>query len=109
MNIDILQAKITTVVTRASFSYDRGSVTIGSDLMEQTGIIEYQKVDVNNKNNMSRITTYVITGKPGELQLNGAAARFAEEGDVVHINAYCSINYNDHSDFKPIILNCLQV
>lgn len=106
MYIDILQAKITAIVTKASLSYDRGSITIGSDLLTRSGIVQYQKVDVNNKNNGSRITTYVIKGKPGEIQLNGAAARFAEEGDIVHINAYSSISYEESLLWDPIIINC---
>ena len=45
-------------------------------------------MQVVNLNNGERFETYVIEGKPGEVCLNGPAARLGLTGDIVIIIAY---------------------
>ncbi len=90
MLITILKSKIhRAVVTEAELNYV-GSITVDEDLMDAAGIYEYEKVQVVNISNGSRIETYVIAGerKSGIICLNGAAARCAQKGDRVIIMAY---------------------
>ncbi|PLV59741.1 aspartate 1-decarboxylase [Thermotoga sp. KOL6] len=91
-------------VTKKKLFYD-GSIEIDEELMEKVGISEGEMVLVVNLNNAERFITYVIKGKRGsrEINLNGAAARLAEEGDRVIIMAF-TINETPVKA-KTIILN----
>ena len=65
-------------------------LALHEELLEKSGLREFQKVDVNNKSRATRITTYVIAGKRGSgcIEMNGGASLFAEKGDKIHILAY---------------------
>lgn len=86
MLLTILKSKIHRAkVTQADLNYV-GSITIDEELLRQSGINEYEQVDVVDINNGNRLTTYAISGKPGSgiICLNGAAARLVSEGDLGH-------------------------
>ena len=74
-------------VTRANLHYE-GSITIDRELMEVADILPYEKVQVLDINNGARLETYAIEGEPGEICINGAAARLVLEGDLVIILSY---------------------
>jgi aspartate 1-decarboxylase len=76
-------------VTETELSY-AGSITIASDLLEKSGILPNEQVQIVNMSNGERLETYVIAGEPGSgvICLNGPAARLAYVGDVVHILCY---------------------
>ena len=79
MTITMLKAKIhRATVTQAELDYV-GSITVDMDLLEQAGILEYEKVQIVDVNNGSRFETYTIAGERGSgvMCLNGAAARMA--------------------------------
>ena len=83
MELTMLKAKIhRATVTQAEIDYV-GSVTIDSYLLEQSGIMEYEKVQIVDVDNGSRLETYVIAGERGSgiICLNGAAARCVKVGD----------------------------
>ncbi len=82
-------------VTQANLNYV-GSITIDADLLEAADIYPYEKVQVVNINNGSRLETYTIAGARGSgvICMNGAAARLAAEGDTVIIISYGQ--YNEH-------------
>ena len=83
MLLTILKSKIHRAkVIQADLNYV-GSITIDEELLRQSGINEYEQVDVVDINNGNRLTTYAISGKPGSgiICLNGAAARLVSEGD----------------------------
>jgi aspartate 1-decarboxylase len=65
-----------------------GSIAISTDLLAVSGIRIHERVQVVNLNNGERFETYVIAGKPGEVCLNGPAARLGVVGDEVIIIAY---------------------
>jgi len=102
----ILKSKIhRATVTEANLQYD-GSITIDSDLMKAAGIVEYEKVEVLNLNNGSRLETYAIQGKSGSgvVCLNGPAARGACVGDLVIIVSYAVIDDLDSASLKPKVV-----
>ncbi|MFL5701331.1 MAG: aspartate 1-decarboxylase [Ktedonobacteraceae bacterium] len=76
-------------VTQANLNYI-GSITIDQDLLEASDIYPYEKVQVVNVSNGSRLETYTIAGARGSgvICLNGAAARMTAEGDIVIIISY---------------------
>ena len=99
--IEILRAKIhRATVTDCLIDYC-GSLTIDPQLMEAVGIFPYEKIEVANITNGNRFTTYAITGKPGDMIVNGAAARLAAKGDTIIVMAYARIDDAEAAGFKP--------
>mgnify|MGYP000023075386 CR=1 FL=1 len=89
MTITMLKAKIhRATVTQAELDYV-GSITVDMDLLEQAGILEYEKVQIVDVNNGSRFETYTIAGERGSgvMCLNGAAARMVQTGDKIILMA----------------------
>ena len=87
MLLNMLKGKIhRAVVTQAEVDYV-GSITIDEELMEASGIHEYEQVQVVDVDNGGRLETYAITGERGSgvICLNGAAARLVQPGDRVII------------------------
>ncbi len=106
MQIEVLKSKIHLVhVTEANLNYV-GSITIDEDLLDAANIIEYEKVQVLNKNNGERIETYAIKGERGSgvICLNGAAARKAMPGDVLIIISYATMDFEEAKSFKPTVV-----
>ncbi|WP_395374319.1 aspartate 1-decarboxylase [Marinicella sp. W31] len=101
MNLTMLHSKIhRATVTDANLNYE-GSVSICPDLIKAAGLLVNQQIDVLNCNSGSRLTTYVITGKRGEICLNGAAARHNQPGDLVILAAYCSVDAKEAKTHQP--------
>ena len=103
MLLHIHKSKIhRATITQANLNYV-GSVTIDEDLMDAANLLEGEKVQIVNNNNGERLETYVIKGERGSgvVCLNGAAARKAEEGDIVIIIAYCLMTPEEAKNFKP--------
>jgi len=102
----MFRAKIhTATVTEANLNY-MGSITIDEALLEASGILPNERVQVVNNNNGNRFETYVIKGPrdSGMICLNGAAARLAHPGDVVIIIAYALMDYQEALTFKPTVV-----
>lgn len=104
MKIDMMYSKIhRATVTNADLSYE-GSISIDKNLIKKSNMFVNQKVDILNCNNGARFSTYIIEGKPGEITLNGAAARHVQKGDVVIIVAYASVSIDDAPKHKPTVV-----
>lgn len=106
MTLTMLKSKIhRAVVTEANLNYV-GSITVDSALMKAAGIYEYEKVQVVDVNNGSRIETYVISGEPdsGVICLNGAAARCVQPGDIVIIMAYAQMTPKEAEKHVPAVV-----
>jgi aspartate 1-decarboxylase len=102
MLIEVFKSKIHRVrITEANLNYI-GSITIDEALMDASGLIEGQKVQIVNNNNGERIETYVIRGErnSGVICLNGAAARRCQPGDLVIIIAYAYMTPEEARTFK---------
>ena len=102
MQIQVLKSKINATVTGASKGYE-GSITIGTDIMRGAGLYAYEKVEVNARDHDSRISTYVLEGKPGQIELNGGAAQFFKKGDKIHINCFCFME--SEPGYEPDVIN----
>jgi aspartate 1-decarboxylase len=101
IHITLLKCKIhRATVTDADLNYE-GSISIDPSLVDAAGLREFEKVEIYNCNNGQRFATYVIFGKPGEICLNGAAARLVHRGDLVIIAAYTSMTEAEALDHKP--------
>ena len=106
MNITLIKAKIhRAVVTQADLNYV-GSVTIDTRLLEESGIMEYEKVQIVDINNGNRFETYTIAGEEGSgiICLNGAAAKCVNVGDKVIIMAYADMTPEEAKQHKPTVL-----
>jgi aspartate 1-decarboxylase len=104
MRIEMLKSKIhRATVTGADINYT-GSVAIDPSLCEAVGLREFEKVDVLDIDNGARLTTYVILGGPGEVCLNGAAARLVHKGDRVIIVSYAQLDESEADEFRPKIV-----
>ncbi len=92
-------------VTEANLNYV-GSITIDEDLLDASGILPGEKVQIVNNNNGERLETYTIAGARGSgvICLNGAAARRVQPGDVVIIIAYCLLTAEEARTFLPNVV-----
>lgn len=93
MTITLFRAKIhLATVTEADLYYE-GSITVDQNLLDASGILPYEKVQVVNVNNGARLETYTIPAEPGSgvICMNGPAARLAAEGDRVILIAYAEM------------------
>jgi len=106
MMLNMFKGKIhRAIVTEANLNYV-GSVTIDQDLLDASGILPGERVQIVNNNNGARLETYVIKGERGSgvICLNGAAARLVQPNDSVIIIAYCWIDEKEASDFEPKVV-----
>ena len=106
MTITMLKAKIhRATVTQAELDYV-GSITVDMDLLEQAGILEYEKVQIVDVNNGSRFETYTIAGERGSgvMCLNGAAARMVQTGDKIILMADAQVTPEEASELRPTVL-----
>ena len=92
-------------VTEANLHY-MGSLTLDEDIMDAAGLQEYEKIQVLDITNGSRLETYVIKGErgSGEVCINGAAAHLLHEEDLVIIVSYCQLSIEDSKNHKPKIV-----
>ena len=104
MQLTMLKAKIHRVtVTDADLNY-QGSITIGTELLDASGILPHERVEIYNCTNGERFATYVIVGRPGEICVNGAAARLVQPGDVLIIAAYAQLDADEAAGHSPTVV-----
>lgn len=102
----LLKAKLhRACVTHSELDYD-GSCAIDSNLLDASGIREYEQIQIYNVTNGERFTTYAIRGEAGSriISVNGAAAHKAAVGDRVIIAAYASYSDVELLNHKPKLL-----
>lgn len=101
MRVTLLKSKIhRATVTGADLNYE-GSISIDPALCEAAHLLPFEQVHIYNCNNGERFSTYVIHGQPGEICLNGAAARRVHRGDLVIIAAYADFDQTEAFNYKP--------
>ena len=91
-------------VTDANLHYV-GSITIDRELMELADMLENEQVHVLDIDNGARFETYVIPGGPGQICLNGAAARLVQPGDKVIIITYGDYDDAELDEFLPRVVH----
>ncbi len=106
MMLTMLHSKLHRArVTHSELHYN-GSIGIDKELLEKTGILAGQQVDVLNVNNGKRFTTYAICEPAGSKHIGvyGAAAHLVEKGDIVIIIAYAHFDADEAKTYKPKVL-----
>ena len=89
-------------ITHTELLYD-GSVEIDENILEVSGMREYEQIDIYNANNGERWTTYIIKGRAGSgmISVNGPGARLAAVGDFVVMCTYETFFDNDIPKHVP--------
>lgn len=105
MRIELLKSKIHRATITGTDLHYEGSLTLDTLLMEAAQIAPFEKVDVVNINNGSRLQTYVIPGPSGTVQLNGAAARWGAPGDLVIVLTYASFEPAEAQHHRPRVVH----
>ena len=102
----MLLGKIHRAVVTGADVHDIGSITVDPVLMDASGILPYERVQVVEVENGARLETYTIPGTPGkgEIQLNGAAARLVAVGDHVIIMAYAMMSDEEAAAHRPKVV-----
>ena len=106
MFVHVFRAKLHRVtVTEANLNY-MGSITIDEGLLDASGILPNERVQVVNINNGERFETYVIKGERGSgvMCLNGPAARLVQVGDKIIVIAYGMLTLEEAQTFVPVVL-----
>ena len=106
MKVTMFKSKLHQMkVTEADLHYE-GSITIDQELLDAAGILPYEKVQVVNITNGSRLETYTISGEAGSriCCLNGAAARKTQVGDRVIIISYADMTPEEAESHQPKVV-----
>lgn len=106
MLVNMLKGKIhRATVVQAELDYV-GSITVDPDLLEASGILEYELVHIVDINNGNRFETYTIAGERGSgmICLNGAAARCVSVNDKIIIMCYASMTPEEAKEHKPNVV-----
>ena len=106
MILTMLKGKIhRATVTQAELDYV-GSITIDTDLLNASGIREYEQVQIVNINNGARFSTYTIAGEAGSgvICLNGAAARHVQVHYKIIIMCYAQLDEREIESHKPLVV-----
>ena len=102
----LLKSKIhLATVTGGDVKYE-GSLTISADLMEKSGLQEYERILCGNMANGNRWETYVIKGRKGagEIVLNGAVAHLGKKGDLITIMSFASVGKKAAKKWQPQVI-----
>lgn len=102
----VLKSKIHRLTVTGSNADYVGSISLGGDLMEAAEIHPFEQVHVVNISNGNRLSTYAVLAqdRPGEVCLNGAAARLNEVGDIVIVMNYCLLDEIELEGHDPLII-----
>jgi aspartate 1-decarboxylase len=82
-----------------------GSITLDPALMELADIVEHEQVHVLDIDNGARFETYAITGGPGDVIVNGAAARLVHTGDRVIVISYAHYDEAEMERYEPKVVH----
>jgi aspartate 1-decarboxylase len=91
-------------VTGADINYV-GSITLDPRLMELADLLEHEQVHVLDLDNGARFETYAISGGPGDVVLNGAAARLVHTGDRVIVISYAQYDEEELESYAPKVVH----
>jgi len=93
------------VITEAKLMYE-GSITIDQDLLDAANLLPYEKVQVLNITNGSRLETYTIPGERGSriCCMNGAAARLTQVNDRIIVIRLSKMTTAEENTHKPPVV-----
>jgi aspartate 1-decarboxylase len=106
MQVTLLKSKLLRAEVTDSALHYEGSLAIDSALMEQIGLVAYEKILVANIANGERFETYAIEAPKGShtISLNGAAAHKGELGDLLVIMSFAQFEAEEAKVWKPKVL-----
>lgn len=106
MQVTLLKSKLLRAEITDSALHYEGSLAIDVSLMEQVGLVPYEKILVANIANGERFETYAIEAPAGSytISLNGAAARKGEIGDLLVIMSFAVFEPDEANEWKPRVL-----
>src|SRR5262245_35391526 len=73
--------------------------------MELADVLEHEQVHVLDLDNGARFETYAISGGPGDVVLNGAAARLVHTGDRVIVISYAQYDEEELESYAPKVVH----
>ena len=106
MHLSLLKTKIhRATVTHSELNYE-GSIAIDDNLLQATGIREFEQVHIWDVTNGARFSTYAIRAEAGSgiVSLNGGAARHVQVGDIIIIAAFASMSETEADAFHPTLV-----
>ena len=106
MFVTLMKAKLhRATVTQADLEYE-GSIAIDRDLLDASGILPHEQVDVLNITTGARFTTYAIEAPRGSkvIGVNGAAARLVQKNDKVIVVTYCQLDAAEARNYAPTVV-----
>lgn len=106
MTVTMFKGKLHRLTVTEADLYYEGSITLDAELLEAAHILPYEKVQVVNVNNGSRLETYTIPAPPGSrtVCLNGPAARLNAPGDEVIVIAYAAMTPEEAARHRPRVV-----
>ena len=105
MQRTMMKSKIhRATVTGADLNYV-GSITLDPALMDAADVLEHEQVHVLDLDNGARFETYAIRGGPGDVILNGAAARLVHVGDRVIVISYAGYDEAELARYEPTVVH----
>ena len=105
MRRTMMKSKIhRATVTGADLDYV-GSITLDPELMRLADMREFEQVHVLDIDNGARFETYAMPGGPGDVILNGAAARLVDPGDRVIVITYAEYEEAELEAYAPQIVH----
>lgn len=92
-------------VTQADPNYV-GSITIDEALLEASGIVPFQYLNITNVSNGTFWRTYAMAGKRGngDICLNGPPSRHFQVGDIIIILAEALIEPKEMETLNPVVV-----
>ena len=105
MNRRMMKSKIhRATITDAHLDYV-GSISLDPQLMELSDILEGEQVHIVDIDNGARFETYAITGREGDVCLNGAAARLVHPGDKIIVISYADYSEPEIEQYRPRVVH----
>ena len=105
MRRTMMKSKIhRATVTGSDLNYV-GSITLDPVLMRLADVLEHEQVHVLDLDNGARFETYAISGGPGDVVLNGAAARLVHAGDRVIVISYAQYDEAELESYAPKVVH----
>jgi aspartate 1-decarboxylase len=101
----MMKSKIHRATVTAADLHYVGSITLDAELMRLADIREMEQVQVLDVDNGARLETYAIAGGPGDVCLNGAAARLVQPGDRVIVITYADYDEVELDAYEPKVVH----
>lgn len=106
MLLHACKAKIhRATVTQADLDYV-GSITIDEDLLDASGIVPFQYLNITSLRNGVFWRTYAMAGKRGSgvICLNGSPAHHFQPGDKIIILAEVLVEPHEMATLDPVVV-----